>query len=76
MTFRQLFVPFLVTWPAVVFATLTGRIAIGESPISPSEYIIWFFLTAAPVATYLILLRNRASGSVAQVLYDAERVND
>ena len=76
MTSRQLFIPFLITWLAVVSAALTGRIAIGHSPVSASEYVIWVFLAAAPVVTYLILLRNRASGSIAHVLYDAERAED
>jgi hypothetical protein len=76
MTFRQLFVPFLITWPTVVFATLTGRIAIGSSAISASEYVVWFFCVLGPVATYLMLMRNRPSDSIAKVLYNAERRAD
>jgi hypothetical protein len=76
MTYRQLFVPFLITWPSIVFAALTGRIAIGSSAISASEYVGWFFLVLAPVATYLMLMRNRPSRSIAEVLYNAERRAD
>ena len=76
MSFIPSLFPFLVTWLAIVFAGLTGRIAIGHSPVSASEYVVWFFLAAAPVAAYLVLLRNRESGSIAQVLYDAERAKD
>jgi hypothetical protein len=76
MSSSQLFIPFLISWPAVVFAALTGRIAIGSTPVSASEFVVWFFLVAAPVATYLMLLRHRDSGSIAQVLYDAERTAD
>jgi hypothetical protein len=73
---NPLLLSFLVGWPAVVFSALTGRIALLGSGLSASEYVIWFFLAAAPVAAYLIMLRGRSTRSISQVLYDTERAGD
>ena len=56
--------------------TLTGRIAWIHSGLSVSEYAIWLFLASAPVAVFLILVRGRATESIAHVLYQTERAGD
>jgi hypothetical protein len=73
---RTLFFLLLVGWPAVVFAALTGRIGTVSSALSVSEYAGWFFVAGAPVATWLMILRGRPGKSIAQVLYDTERLPD
>lgn len=72
---HRLFLSLLVGWPAIVCAALTSRIFLSIDTPSVSEYAVWFFLTGAPVATYLMLLRSRPEGSIAKVLYDAKRDN-
>jgi len=70
------FFSFLLGWPALVFSALSGRIAMLGSGLSVSEYAIWFFLASAPVAAYLVLLRDRPTGSISHVLYETELAGD
>jgi hypothetical protein len=52
---------------------MSARLALLDSAVSPSEYIVWFLLAPAPVAVCLILLRNRSTALIAQVLYETEQ---
>ena len=72
MSPRNLSLSILLGWPSLVAIALAGRAALAESGLSGSEYAGWIFLAVAPVATWLIILRARSSGSIAQVLYDVE----
>ena len=69
------FTLFLVAWPSVVCAALTGRIAFVSVDLAASEYAGWFFLAGAPVAICLQFLRGRAAKPIAQVLYDTEQMD-
>jgi len=76
VSFNRFLISFLVGWPLLMVTTLTGRIAWIHSGLSVSEYAIWLFLASAPVAVFLILVRGRATESIAHVLYQTERAGD
>ena len=60
-------------WLGIVLVLIAVRATFVTTPISMTELAIWTFAAGAPVLVVLTLSRNSASGSVAQVLYDAEQ---
>ena len=69
---HRLSLSIFVGWPSLVAIALAGRAALADAGLSGSEYAGWIFLAIAPIATWLIILRARPTGSIAQVLYDVE----
>ncbi len=66
----------IMGWPLAVSSALAGRAAFVSPGLSPVELAGWVFLGCAPVAIALAVARGGATSSVAQVLYDAEHVDD
>jgi len=60
-------------WLGIVLVLVAIRATFISAPIAMTELAIWAFAAGAPVLVVLTLSRNAASGSVAQVLYDAEQ---
>jgi hypothetical protein len=63
-------------WLSVILLTLACRVSFLSPGISPAEYLGWIFLICVPPGIGLMIGRSRSSGSIAQVLYDAEQAGD
>lgn len=76
MSLKQSVVSAPLGWLSVILLALAARVTFVSAGISTAEYAGWIFLVCVPVAIGLILGRGRSSGSVAQVIYDAENAGD
>jgi hypothetical protein len=63
----------VVAWLTLVVVGLTVRVVAMPSAPTGSEYAAWSFLGAIPLAVLWSLMRGQSDGSIAQVLFDAER---
>jgi hypothetical protein len=63
-------------WLSVILLALAFRVSFLSPGISPAEYLGWIFLICVPPGIAVIIGRSRSSGSIAQVLYDAEQAGD
>jgi hypothetical protein len=61
-----------VAWIVIAVAAVVARIVLLAAPVSTTEYAGWIFLAGGPLAIALIVARSAGSGTIAQVLYDAE----
>ena len=75
MSLKRLAAVAPLSWLSVILLVLACRVALLSPGISPAEYVGWIFLICIPPGIALII-RSRASGSIAQVLYDAEQAGD
>ena len=72
MPSKRLFTLALIGWPVAILLALAVRTMLVTPGLSIPEYVGWMFLGCAPLAIAVMMLRGRSSGSIAQVLYDAE----
>jgi hypothetical protein len=74
VSLRKLLLVIAIGWAACVLVMLIMRTALSAVSISASEYFAWTFLAGAPFVVAMLIVRSAmVSGSVAQVLQDAER---
>jgi len=73
---QRLFISAIVGWSFAVLSALGARTAFINSSPSVVESVGWVFLGCAPVAIALVILRGRSTGTIAQVLYEAEQTGD
>ncbi len=72
VTVHKLLFPIL-GWFAIVLVVFATRATFMAAPFGVTEMLMWLFAAAAPAGVVMLLSRNAPSGSVAQVIYDAEQ---
>jgi hypothetical protein len=72
VTVHKLLFPIL-GWFAIVLVAFVTRATFMAAPVGVTETLLWFFAAGAPAGVVMMLSRNSPSGSVAQVIYDAEQ---
>ena len=63
-------------WTAIVLVTLAVRLTFVGLPVSFSETLVWLFVGVVPAAMFFSMMRDAASPTIAQVLYDVEHPVD
>jgi hypothetical protein len=74
VSLRKLLFVVAIGWAACVLLMLIIRTTFSAVTMSPSEYFAWTFLAAGPFGVAMLIMRGAmVSGSMAQVLQEAER---